>query len=150
MLRRRSKLPGSLGRRLFLFTLATIVVCDQLHVSLAHRQHDRDTPGHPPHLEPGMPWDAAMKAAVGTVHFKHHPPPVLYTIPGSGNTWVRMLIDQVLKSTSGSIYDDHEIAKDEQHNLMKQFLFAGGAPCPCCTSLQPGVSRSLLPPGHTW
>lgn len=87
------------------------MMCGQPYASVAHEEHTPDAPHHSNHLVPGAPWDAAMDAAVGTVHFKHHPPPVLYTIPGSGNTWVRVLIDRVLRSTSGSIYDDHEIAK---------------------------------------
>ena len=36
-------------------------------------------------------------------------PPVLYSLPGSGNTWVRFLIDRVLSLPSGSLYNDTEL-----------------------------------------
>lgn len=36
-------------------------------------------------------------------------PPVLYTFPGSGNTWVRMLIEYASGVHTGSIYRDQKI-----------------------------------------
>jgi hypothetical protein len=49
----------------------------------------------------------ALLLAVGApLKLKHATPPVLYTLPGSGNTWVRMLIDRLVQHESGSVYCD--------------------------------------------
>jgi len=38
-------------------------------------------------------------------------PPLLYTIPGSGNTWARLLIEYATGILSGCLYDDPELFK---------------------------------------
>ena len=38
-------------------------------------------------------------------------PPVLYTFPGSGNTWVRLLIEFSTGILTGSVYDDKRLVK---------------------------------------
>jgi hypothetical protein len=43
---------------------------------------------------------------------KHHPPPVLYTVPGSGNTFVRQIIAHVMGVQTGSVYNDLSLAKE--------------------------------------
>eukprot|EP00040_Diaphanoeca_grandis_P027928 m.160046 g.160046 ORF g.160046 m.160046 type:complete len:341 (+) comp31169_c0_seq1:166-1188(+) len=40
-----------------------------------------------------------------------HPPPILYSIPGCGNTWVRMQFDRMLGVHSGSLYNDSVLKK---------------------------------------
>ena len=42
-------------------------------------------------------------------------PPVLYSFPGSGNTWVRQLLEQASGAPTGSRYMDGEIAKVMPH-----------------------------------
>lgn len=36
-------------------------------------------------------------------------PPLLYSFPGSGNTWVRLLIELSTGIYTGSVYDDHAL-----------------------------------------
>jgi len=43
---------------------------------------------------------------VDSAHLRFRPPPVLYSLPGSGNTWTRFLIDHMLDLPSGSYYND--------------------------------------------
>ena len=59
---------------------------------------------------------------------KHQTPPVLWSIPGSGNTWVRQLIDSALSpSLTGSLYNDRGLAAilpgelrcDKQNTVIK-------------------------------
>ena len=38
-------------------------------------------------------------------------PPVLYTFPGSGNTWCRLLIEYATGVFTGSIYGDAQLKK---------------------------------------
>jgi len=44
--------------------------------------------------------------AVASARLRFQPPPVLYSLPGSGNTWTRFLIDHMLDLPSGSYYND--------------------------------------------
>jgi hypothetical protein len=46
----------------------------------------------------------------GVLHkLKHVHPPLLYSVPGSGSTLVRLLLDHVLGYDSGSMYDDQAL-----------------------------------------
>jgi hypothetical protein len=57
------------------------------------------TPGHVPEL-------ILNADAVAAARLRFHPPPVLYSLPGSGNTWTRFLVDTTLGLPSGSYYND--------------------------------------------
>lgn len=42
---------------------------------------------------------------------QRNPPPMLYTFPGSGNTWTRLLIEFATGYYTGSVYDDKTLLK---------------------------------------
>ena len=39
-------------------------------------------------------------------------PPMLYTYPGSGNTWSRLLIENAVGVYTGSVYNDHTLVRE--------------------------------------
>lgn len=54
--------------------------------------------------------DAGKKKNVQELSLKRLSPPLLYSIPGSGNTWTRLLIDHVVGHHSGSVFCDNKLA----------------------------------------
>ena len=42
---------------------------------------------------------------------KRSTPPLLFSIPGSGNTWCRILIDKAVGHNSGSVFCDKKLAE---------------------------------------
>ena len=65
------------------------------------------------------PWkeDPLCKKFSTTFIQKPKPPMALVSFPGSGNTWIRQIIEQMTGHFSGSLYGDHSIfmkGKDEK------------------------------------
>ena len=72
--------------------------------------HQQPQPQSPPKEEGDDPRKAQCRAKYGTRTYlpqdKRRLPPMLYTYPGSGNTWSRLLIEYATGILTGSVYND--------------------------------------------
>ena len=54
---------------------------------------------------------SATEKETGRPHVKQRRPPILWTFPGSGNTWCRMLLEQATGWLTGSVYNDPSLKR---------------------------------------
>lgn len=77
---------------------------------------------------------------------KHDIPPLLWSAPGSGNTWVRLLIEQATGVLSGSLYTDHHLEKFLLGNdrCMDDTIVVKAHPMHCGTTCMRDISTSKI------
>lgn len=94
----------------------------------------------PPLATPPVAVDGPGTAAHVNATLRHSPPPVLYTIPGSGSTWVRLLVVSWGRRAADCVASDHAWRKEstprghQPANLPRRLTLPPLPPSPSTTT----------------